>query len=157
MVDETRDGAVGADGPAMLEVQDSHGVEIERTRGLPDSDGDFADADIFAVRPDGHTHCIIVTCHGRAIAAGLLRGELPGLPFVEGICSNGGCALGILIVTADNNEGLYVRVSDGENSGGGIAVGYRCFRDGPGAARVSGVEDARGRAAGPEKDFVAGE
>jgi len=74
--------------------------------------------------------------HSGAVAAGLLRGEVPGLAFVEGIRSNAGRALGILIIAPDNSDGLFVRENDGEDSRGGVAVGDGCFRDAPGASGV---------------------
>src|SRR5258708_40131871 len=82
MVDVARDGAFGSDRPAMLDVQDRYGVEIQRIRGLPDDGGNFAEADVFAVRPDGRAEGIIDTCYRRTIAAGLLCGELPCPAFV---------------------------------------------------------------------------
>src|ERR1700686_4752133 len=154
VIDEARDGAVWSDGPAGPDVEDSHGIEIQRIGVLP-VDAEIT-ADVFAVWSDGHPPPIIEVSHSGAVAAGLLRGELPGLAFVEGIGSNAGRALGILIIAPDNNDGLFVRANNGEDSRGGVAVGDGCFRDAPGASRVRGVEDAGGRGAGAEKDVGAG-
>src|SRR5882762_3606822 len=94
--------------------------------------------------------------HGRAIAAGPPRGESPGLASIAGIRGDRGGALGILIVTADNDNLVSICASDRKNSRGSITVGDRCLGDGPGESRVSGVEDAGGRAASSEKNIVAG-
>jgi hypothetical protein len=155
VIDEARDGAVGPDGPPGPDVQESHGIEIQRIRVLP-VDAEIT-ADVFAVGPDSHPPAIIDVSHSGAVAARLLRRKLPALAFVEGIRSNAGRALGILIIAPGNNDGLFVRASDGKDSRGGVAVGDGCFRDAPGAPRVRGVEDAGGRAAGAEKNVVAGE
>src|SRR6267143_2216593 len=155
VIDEARDGAVGSDGPAGPDVEDSHGIEIQRIGVLP-VNAEIT-ADVFAVWSDGHPPPIIDVGHSGAVAAGLLRGKLPGLAFVAGIRGDAGRARVILIVAANSNDFLFISASDGENSRGSVAVGHRCFHDGPGASRVRGVKDTGGRAAGAEKDFFAGE
>src|SRR5229473_2846373 len=137
VIDEARDGAVGSDGPAGPDVEDSHGIEIQRIGVLP-VDAEIT-ADVFAVWSDGHPPPIIDVSHSGAVAAGLLCRESPGLAFVEGIHSHAGRSLGILIIASDGNDGLFVRANDGEDSRGGVAVGDGCFRNSPGAPRVRGV------------------
>src|SRR5260370_35185276 len=117
-------------------------------RGLPDDGGNFGEADVFAVRPDGRAEGIIDTCYRRTIAAGLLCGELPCPAFVEGICSNAGCARGILIITTDNDDDDFVGATYGKNSRGGLAVGNGCCRDDPVPRAAGGANTASARAAG---------
>src|SRR6266446_7749599 len=81
-VDVARDGAVGSHGPAMLEVQNCRGAKIQRIRMCPASGRNFAQTDVFPVRPDGHADRIIVTRHSGAITARLLLGKLPGLAVI---------------------------------------------------------------------------
>src|SRR5580700_3828295 len=107
VIDEARDGAVGPDGPPGPDVQESHGIEIQRIRALP-VDAEIT-ANVFAVGSDGHPPPIIDVSHSGAVAANLLRRELPRLALVERIRSNAGRALGILIIAPDNNDGLFVR------------------------------------------------
>jgi len=52
VIDEARDSAVGSNGPAGPNVQESHGIEIQRIRVLPMGPG--ITADVFAVGTDGH-------------------------------------------------------------------------------------------------------
>src|SRR6266403_1671716 len=126
VIDEARDGAVWSDGPTGPDVENSHGIEIQRIGVLP-------------------------------VAAGLLRGKLPGFAFVAGIRGDAGRARVILIITANSNDFPFIPARDGESSRGGVAVDDGCFRDGPGASRVRGVKDTGGRASGAKKDFLAGE
>jgi len=86
-------------------------------------------ADVFAVWSDGHPPPIIDVGHSGAVAAGLLRGKLPGLAFVAGIRGDGGRARVILIVAANCNDFLFISASDGKDSRGGVAVSERCFRE----------------------------
>src|SRR5882762_1573301 len=152
---ETRNGAVGSDGPAGPDVEDSHGIEIQRIGVLP-VDAEIT-ADVFAVWSDGHPPPIIDVGHSGAVAAGLLRGKSPGLAFVAGIRGDAGRARVIQIVAANSNDFLFIPAREGENSRGGVAMGHRCFRDGPGASRVREVKDPGGRDAGTEKDVYVGE
>jgi len=115
MIDEAREGAVWSDGPAMLDVCDCDGIKIQRIGVLP-VDAEIT-ADVFAVGSDSHPPPIIDVSHSGAVAAGLLWRELPGLALIAGIRGNAGPALGILIIASDNNDGLFVRASDGEDSG----------------------------------------
>src|SRR4029077_16052834 len=110
---------------------------------------------VFPIGTDGENGQAI-GCHARSISSGLLLGELPGLDFIEGICGNAGSALGILIVTADNNDVLSTPESQGENPGGRVAVGDRCLRDRPVPPRVPRVKNARNRSAGAKDDLLAG-
>src|SRR5882762_7732203 len=155
VIDEARDGAVWSDGPTGPDVENSHGIEIQRIGVLP-VDAEIS-TDVFAVWSDGHPPPIIDVGHSGVVAAGLLCSELPRLAPVEGISGNAGRALGILIIAPDSNDSLIVRASDGEDSRGGVAVGDGCFHDAPGAPRVRGAEDAGGRAAGAKKNVGAGE
>ncbi len=155
VIDEARDGAVWSDGPTGPDVENSHGIEIQRIGVLP-VDAEIT-ADVFAVWSDGHPPPIIDVGHSGAVAAGLLRGKLPGFAFVAGIRGDAGRARVILIITANSNDFPFIPARDGENSRGGVAVDDGCFRDGPGASRVRGVKDTGGRASGAKKDFLAGE
>ena len=69
------------------------------------------------------------------------------MPSVAGKRGDTGRALGVLIVTPDNNDLLLIPTSDGEDSGGGVVVGDGRFRDGPGAPRVGRAENTGRRAA----------
>src|SRR5467141_438366 len=155
VIDEARYCAVWSDGPPSPDVQESHGIEIQRIGVLP-VNAEIT-ADVFAVWSDGHPPPIIDVGHSGAVAAGLLHGKSPGLAFVAGIRGDAGRARVIQIVAANSNDFLFIPAREGENSRGGVAMGDRCFRDGPGASRVRGAKDTGGRAAGAEKDFLAGE
>src|SRR6267378_3401262 len=67
VIDEARDGAVWSDGPAGPDVEDSHGIEIQRIGVLP-VDAEIT-ADVFAVGSDGHPPPIIDVGHSGAVAA----------------------------------------------------------------------------------------
>src|SRR5882762_2791920 len=88
VIDETRDSAVGSHRPRGPDVQESRGIEIQRIRVLPVSAE--ITAEVFAVWSGGYRSAVAHINDGRWVAAGLLRGELPGLAFVERIRSNPG-------------------------------------------------------------------
>src|ERR1700730_580043 len=104
---------------------------MQRIRVFPDS-GNFAQTDIFPVGTDGNAQLVVDACHGGAVPAGLLLGELPSFAVVEGVRGNAGSERGNLIVPTDNNHFIFISASDGEDSRGGVAVGYRCFSYSPG-------------------------
>src|SRR5258708_16676462 len=114
VIDEARDGAVWSDGPTGPDVENSHGIEIQRIGVLP-VDAQIT-ADGFADWSDGHPPPIIDVGHSGAVAAGLLRGKLPGFAFVAGIRGDAGRARVILIVAAHCNHFLFISASDGKSS-----------------------------------------
>src|SRR5882762_3808092 len=57
-IDEARDCAVWSNRPPGPNVQESHGIEIQRIRALPV--GAEITADVFAVWSDGHPPSIII-------------------------------------------------------------------------------------------------
>src|SRR3981189_320866 len=126
VIGEARHGAFRPDPPPRPDVPESHGIEIQRIGMLPT--GREIMADVFAARSDSRQECVFDAGHRGAIAARLFGGELPGLAFVAGICRNAGGTLGILIVTADNDDFPSIPASDGEDSGRRVAVCQRSFR-----------------------------
>src|SRR5260370_17045241 len=77
VIDESRDGAVGANGPAREDIQESYGIEIQRICILPVRA--IAIAEIFPIWSDGPPLSIIDVSHSGAGAAALPRCETPGL------------------------------------------------------------------------------
>src|SRR5947208_11967598 len=77
-IEEARDGAVGSHRPPGPDVQESCGIEIQRIRALPVNAEIIAN--VFAGGSDDHPPPIIDVSHSRAVATGLLRGELQVLP-----------------------------------------------------------------------------
>src|SRR5260370_32330346 len=111
--------------------------------------------EIFAIGPDGPPISIIDVSHSGAVAAGLPRGEMPGLAFIERIGGHAIPPAGVLVVAAQGHDSIVVTKCKGKDPGGGFATANGSFRDGPGAPRVSGVKDAGDGTARAEVDFVA--
>src|SRR5438552_8297288 len=109
--------------------------------------------EVFAAGSDGHPPPIIDMSHSGAVAAGLLRSELPGFASINGMGGHAVRAAGFLVIAAHCHNSIIVTNGKRKDPGGSLATCNGGFCGSPGTPRVQRVKNARGGTAGAEENL----
>src|SRR5438309_9054828 len=100
--------------------------------------------EVFAAGSDGHPPPIIDMSHSGAVAAGLLRSELPGFASINGMGGHAVRAAGFLVIAANCHNWIIVTNVKRKDPGGGLATYNGGFWGSQGTPGVRGWKKARG-------------